>query len=83
MGEIHDLEMIQWRVARFVMHDYSYTSSPTRMLQELDWPELEVRRRELRLALFYKIVQGGVAVLTKGLLVKADSQTCSQHNYKH
>ncbi len=81
MGEIHDLEIIQRQAARFVMRDYSYTSSHTRRLQELDWPELEVRRRELKPALFYKIVQGDVAVPTEGLLVKADSHTHSQHNY--
>ena len=67
----------------FVMHDYSCTSSTTRMLQELNGPELEMRRRELRLALFNKIVQRDVAVLIEGLLGKADSHTCSQHNYKY
>ncbi len=82
VGEIHDLEMVQRRAARFVMNDYEYDSSPTKMLQELDWPELEVRRRELRLALFYKIVHGDVAVPTEGLLIKADTRTRSQHSYK-
>ncbi len=66
MGEIHHPEMIQWQEARFVMHDYSYTSKPTRMFQEPDWPE--TRRRELELTLFCKTVQGDVAVLPEGLL---------------
>ena len=54
------------------MNNYETDSSPTKMLQELEWSKLEVRRKELRLALFYKIVHGDMAVLAYGLLINTD-----------
>ncbi len=83
VGDIQKLEMIQRRAVRFIFNDYSYDSSPTQMLIELGWPELVERRRELRLALLYKIVHGEVAVPTESILVKADSRTLAQHEYKY
>jgi len=50
--DINKLENIQRRSARFVKGDYRTTSSVTQMLQELDWQDLQSRRRDLRLALY-------------------------------
>ena len=33
------LEAVQRRAARFVFHEFSYSSSVTSMLQQLGWPE--------------------------------------------
>ena len=49
------LERINRRTARFVMNDYSPTSSVTSMLDALGWPSLECRRQCQRLVFMYKI----------------------------
>ena len=61
--DINKLENIQRRSARFVNKgDYPTTSSVTQMLQELGWQDLQSRRRDLRLALLYKVVMGHVGI---------------------
>ena len=49
------LEAVQRRAARFVMRRYHNTSSVSAMLDELQWPSLENRRRTARLSMLYKI----------------------------
>ena len=49
------IEQVQRSSARFVMGDYSRTSSVTTMLKHLDWPTLEERRQHSRLHMMYKI----------------------------
>ena len=56
------LVKIQRQSARFVKGDHRTTSSVTQMLHDLGWRDLSVRRRDLRLALLYKVVTGHVAV---------------------
>ena len=60
--DIDSIEGVQRRAARFVKQDYKWDSSVTKMLQELNWSTLQDRRRETRLVLMYKIVNGVVAV---------------------
>ena len=67
------LEKIQRQSARFVKGDYRTTSSVTQMLHDLGWRDLSDRRRDLRLALLYKVVTGHVAVGPG--LVAADNRT--------
>ena len=43
--DIHHLEMVQRRAARFIKRDYSYESSVTQMLKDLDLLSLENRRK--------------------------------------
>ena len=52
---IGKLEAIQRRAARYVMRRYHNTSSVSEMLDELQWPKLEDRRRTARLSMMYKI----------------------------
>ena len=52
------LEKIQRKGARFVTGDYSYQHSVTTMLDDLNWPPLELRRKAKRLTTFYKIANG-------------------------
>jgi len=48
--------MIQRRAARYVLNRYNnYVSSVNEMLQELQYHDLEERRKKDRLFLFYKI----------------------------
>ena len=48
------LEAVQRRAARFVLNRYHNTSSVTRMLETLQWPKLESRRKNARLLMLFK-----------------------------
>jgi len=53
------------------------------MLHDLGWCDLKDRRRDLRLALLYKIVTGHVAISPDQIgLVAADNRTKANHRYK-
>ena len=58
----HKVEMVQRRVARWTLNDYARTTSVTSLQSQLNWQTLEERRSVARLCLFYKIVNGLVAV---------------------
>jgi len=80
---INKLDNIQRRSARFVKGDYRTTSSVTQMLQELGWQDLQSRRRDLRLALLYKVVMGHVGIQPEHAdLVAADDRTRAKHQFK-
>ena len=77
------LEKLQRRYARFVKGDYRTTSSVSQMLHDLGWRDLKDRRRDLRLALLYKIITGHVAINPDQIgLVAADNRTRANHRYK-
>ena len=59
------LERVQRQAARFIKRDYRSrdTGCVTRMLQELDLPPLEERRRQQRLTMLYKIIEGKIPAL--------------------
>ena len=53
------------------------------MLHDLGWCDLKDRRRDLRMALLYKIVTGHVAIKPDQIgLVAADNSTKANHRYK-
>ena len=82
--DIDSLEQVQRRAARFTTGDYHTTSSVTAMLAELGWKRLEDRRKDLRLALLYKIVHGHVAVPVDALnLEPPDPRTRKKHKYTY
>ena len=60
--DITMIDKVQQRAAHFTCRDYSRESSVSQMLKELGWQDLAERRKEARLALFYKIVNGLVAI---------------------
>ena len=59
---IQNIKNKQRRAARFVFNDYKPLSSVTSMASQLGWKPLTERRREHRLSLFYKIINGLVAI---------------------
>ena len=59
---IRELEMVQRRAARFVTGDYRTTSSVTRMLEALQWTELQQRRKRAKVIRLYRIVNHLVAI---------------------
>ncbi len=77
------LEKLQRKAARFTASNYDRTSSVTKMLSGLGWSKLADRRKDLRLALIYKVVKGQVAMSADSLgLIKADNRTRSSNPYK-
>ena len=52
---IHQIEKVQRRAARFILNRYHNTSSVTDMVESLKWTSLERRRKNSRLAVFYKM----------------------------
>jgi len=57
--QIDKLEMVQRRAARFVLNDFSLTSSVTEMISALKWEFLADRRKFARLKNFYPTLLGG------------------------
>ena len=77
--DIQSLEKIQRKVhvARFVTGDYSYQHSVTTMLDHLNWPSLEHRRKNKRLTTFYKICNNSNTV-TQIYLIMSKPSTVKQ-----
>jgi hypothetical protein len=63
--DVDRLERTQRQAARFIKRDYKSRDEGcvTRMLQDLNLPLLQQRRKQQRLAMFYKIAEGKVAAL--------------------
>lgn len=76
---MNKIEMVQRRAARWVMSDYSTTSSVTNMLQVLGWRSLEQLRTDTRLIFLYNIVNHLVAVPSIGILLPVTRPTRHTH----
>ena len=79
--QIHQLEMVQRRAARYVTNRFHNTSSVNSMLTDLNWPTLQQRRLRTRLIFFYKITHNFVAIYPSNLLFPIDSRT--RHHNPH
>ena len=53
--DIQKVEAVQRRAARWEYRDYSYTSSVTAMMKDLNWRPLDQRRIDSRLIMLYKV----------------------------
>ena len=80
-SQIHQLEMVQRRAARYVTNRFHNTSSVSDLLQDLNWPTLQQRRLRTRLIFFYKIIHNLVAIYPTDLLHPQDSRT--RHSNPH
>ena len=60
--DIDEIEKVQRRAARFVQNRHRNTSSVGEMLQQLEWPTLEERRKNSRIAMLSKIIEDKVSV---------------------
>ena len=82
--DINSLEKIQRKAARFIKRDYKSDSSVTAMLQELGLNSLADRRRDLRLALLYKVAHCKVKVPADTLgLIKPTRPNRKNHKFKY
>ena len=61
-SNIHKIEMVQRRAARWTLDNYSKQASVIEMLNHLGWRSLEQGRNDSRFCLFYKIIYGLVAI---------------------
>ena len=67
----NQLESIQGRSARWVYNKYRIGPNTTRqaaLVERLDWPLLETRRRVARLCMLYKMANNLVLMSTRSLL---------------
>ena len=61
--DINKVEMVQHRAARFVTANYIYQpGSMTSILNQLQWPTLQLRRKVNRIIMFHKVIYHQVAV---------------------
>ena len=84
--QINQIEKVQRRAARYVTNRYYNTSSVTDMLQNLNWPSLEIRRKRVRLIMFYKIIHYVVAIHPLDTLLLPTTTITrynSSHTYQH
>ena len=60
--DIQKVEAVQRRAAKWVYRDYSYTSSISAMMKDLNWRPLDQRRIDSRLIMLYKVTYDLVAI---------------------
>ena len=78
---IEAVEKIQRRAARWVSHRFRQTSSVEEMLDNLEWPTLQARRKRARLAMFYKIHHGMACVNSNHLPVASVRRRSSRRTH--
>ncbi|VDI68382.1 Hypothetical predicted protein [Mytilus galloprovincialis] len=79
-NNIHNLEMVQRRAARFVTGINHRTTSVTNLLHQLQWPTLQERRATNNVIMMYRIVNHLVAIPTSCLIPTA--ATLRGHNQR-
>ena len=73
-SQINRLERIQHYAARFVANDHRRTTSPTTLVQTLNWQTLE-RRRTIKQAMTYKILNNIIEINPPtGLLTRSHNR---------
>ena len=72
---IRKMEQVQRNSARYVTGNYDPKASVTTMLSELEWPTLQSRRQQIRLAMLYRIRFGLVDIKWDDHLIPSTSVT--------
>ena len=60
--DIQKVEAVQRRAVRWKYRDYSYTSSVTAMMKDLNWRPMDHKRIESRIIMLYKVTYDLVAI---------------------
>ena len=82
VGDKATLEKVQRKAARFVNGDYRRRSSPSQMIEDLEWESLETRRLKHRISLTYRIIHSHVAIpLDRYFRLSRKTRACI-HPYK-
>ena len=73
-----ELDMVQRRAARFVTEDYRTPSRPsvTRMLESLQWTELQQHRKSAKVIMLHRIVNHLVAISPQLYLIPGAQGPC-------
>lgn len=80
--QVGRLEMVQRCAARMINRAYRKKICVTSLLNNLNWPSLEVRRTEGRLKLFHKIYHSRTIISAPERLVKPDFVGFKDHKRK-
>jgi hypothetical protein len=80
-NNIHQLEAIQRRAARFVYNNF-YDRVVTSMICRLQWESLEQRRAKARATFMYKIAKYLVDVHAEHILTPSDNKTRGNAAYR-
>jgi len=81
--DINTLEGIQRCAARFVIQDHSRFTSVSSLLKDLNCASHKDRRRDIRLAMLFKIVKCNMPVQADNILLPADPRTRHHHSFKY
>ena len=83
-NNIHQLEAIQRRAARFVYNNFYDRESRVvaSMISRLQWESLEQRRAKARVTFMYKIVNHLVDVHAEHILTPSDNRTRGNAAYR-
>ena len=77
--DIHKLETIQRRAARYCTNNYKYTrGTVTNLLTNLKWPTLQQRRKTARLITMFKIQQHDMSVPIPNYIQRQQLQNTRQ-----
>ena len=77
---IHQIENVQKRAARFVTNTYGRDTSITSILKSLDWTNLKERRKQYRLLGFYKILNGQLDINYDSYITPKEERARRGHN---
>ena len=80
--QIGELERVQRTAARMVNGAYRRKTCVTRLLNDLHWPKLCVRRGEVRLKLFHKILHSRTIISPLDRFERADYVSYRDHGRK-
>ena len=81
--DTHVVEMIQRKAARFCMNNYRRESSVTELIETLGWDSLQLRRKQVRLSLMYKLSNNLIDIYLENLLSRYhELRTRRSHVFK-
>jgi hypothetical protein len=85
MEDKYTLEKVQRRAARWVVNRHRQTSSVQEMYEQLHWTPLEERRRQARLATYYKLHHGEISIESSHTppLYSHDYKTRNSHDKQY
>lgn len=82
LKDINKIEKIQRRAARFSKNNYSWSTSVTGLINDLNWQSLQSRRSNLKLMMMYKIIHNLVTIPKNHYLILCTSST-RHHNFTY
>ena len=81
--QIHKIEMVQRRAARYTTNRFRNTSSVSSMIDQLQWESLESRRSKIQLTLFFKVIHNLIDIPPDNYLTPSTIRTRSTHSKKY